>query len=127
MVVTMRNKNLILLGFVLVCALSFGQAALYADDNPRIVASPEYLVFNAVAGSTTKVTQTFTVGNGGPGTLSFTMAEGTGWLNMSATSGSVMTNKAAMTVTIDPTGLSSAGSPYTGDITISNTNFPQDI
>ena len=96
------------------------------SSGPRIVASPEYLVLHAIQGATATQYQTFAISNGGTGTLSFTLTESSDWFNVSASSGSVTTDKTTITVTVNPSGLNSTSSPYIGDITISNTAVPTD-
>ena len=97
-----------------------------SSSDSRIVATPEYLVFHATDGSADPISQTFYISNGGTGTLNYTASEGGSWFDISGSSGSVTTDKATITVTVNPAGLTSGGSPYIEDITISNSDIPED-
>ncbi|MBI3601499.1 MAG: RHS repeat protein [Candidatus Omnitrophica bacterium] len=107
--------------------LFFLASAVHAQTaTSRIVVSPQYLVLYAVQGATTSQSQTFTISNGGTGTLHFNLSNATSWLSINTSSGSVTNNKATITATVNPSGLTSSSSPYIVDITISNTDIPQD-
>jgi YD repeat-containing protein len=97
-----------------------------ASSASRIAASPEYLVLYATEGATAAQSQVLYVSNGGSGTLNFNLSKSTGWFGINSTSGSVGANRTAITVTVNPSGLGSGGSPYIGDITISNADIHQD-
>ncbi len=105
------------------CCFAF---AAGADTTSRIVVSPDYLVLNTVAGSTGALTRTVTVANGGAGVLNFSVSESTPWFAVSSSSGAVTMDGTVITLTVDPSGLTPAGSPYVGDVTIVNTDLPQD-
>ncbi len=124
------NKKLVSLLFLVALQLAvtapFAGGLGLAFAASRIAASPEYLVLYAVEGVATTQAQTFYVSNGGAGTLNFNLSESTGWFGLSSNSGSAGTNKATITVTVNPSGLVSGGSPYMGDIIISNADIPQD-
>ncbi len=121
----MNNKTIFSLPVF--CLLFTGILCAQTTINSRVVVSPQYLVFYAVQGSTAEQSQTFTVSNGGGGTLNFELASPSSWFSISSSSGSVTTNNATFTVTVNPDGLTSTSSPYIGDITISNNDITQDI
>lgn len=98
----------------------------FGNSDSRIAASPEYLALYAVEGATASQSQTFAISNSGIGTLTFNLIETAAWLSVDTSSGSVTTNKAVITIMVNPTGLSSSTSPYISDITISNADVPQD-
>ncbi|GEM_PF-2772228 len=103
-----------------------GKGLLKSSD-ARIVTTPEYLVFYKIPSQTTLSPQTFTIINGATGTLNYTLSENSSWLSLSSTSGSVTEGgESKITVSIDPAGLSSTGSPYIADIAITNQNVPED-
>ena len=122
------NKRYValLLWVVLVISGPLTGGIALASSTSRIAASPEYLVLYAVEGATATQTQTFYIANGGTGTLNFNLSKSTGWFGVNSTSGSASTNRATITVTVNPSGLGSGGSPYIGDITISNADVSQD-
>ena len=126
-----RNKGLFSGRIVLVTVLTLFMASLQsivcADNTSRIVVSPEYLVLGTVAGRTAALTRTFTIANGGSGTLNYTLSGNISWFSLGTLSGSVATNTAVVTVTVNPSGLAPGGSPYIGDITVTNTDVPQDV
>lgn len=122
----MNKKILLLLVLQLAIGITFMAGNVFAASTSRITASPEYLVLYAIEGTATTQSQAFTIANGGTGTLNFTLAESTDWFEISNASGSITTDKANITVTVNPSGLISSSSPYIGDITISNQDISQD-
>lgn len=96
------------------------------ETNPRILTVPSYLVFQAKQGQTEPVTQTFKISNSGAGSLNYTLAKGAGWFTINSSSGSVTNGEDVITVTVNPSGLSEADSPYIEDIIITNTGVPAD-
>jgi PKD repeat protein len=79
--------------------------------------SPTSLQFSAIVGGSQPPNQTFQVSNTGERTLNWSISDNASWLTCSPTSG---TNGAAVTVSVDQTGLS-AGS-YSANISVSSTN-----
>ena len=119
----MRHKILL----ILVISFFLSASVLHASTTSRIVVSPQYLVLYAVQSNEYPQTQTFKITNGGTGTLNYTLTSKTSWFSINSSSGSVTTSNATVTVTVNPAGLTSADSPYIGDITISNSDIPNDI
>lgn len=111
---------------ILIVPVFLSASVLHAGTASRIVVSPQYLVLYTIQGNANTQTQTFKITNGGAGTLNYTLASATGWFSINSSSGSVSTSGATITVTVNPAGLTSAGSPYIGDITISNSDVPND-
>ena len=74
---------------------------------PTLTVGPTDVGWQVAAGSTTPQTAQLSIGNSGSGSLSWTAAENSSWLSLSATSGSVASdgNPATITLTADPTGL----------------------
>jgi|GEM_PF-2228741 len=98
-----------------------------AATAPLIVRSPSSLTPVCEQGSNAS-SQTFTVANGGGGTLSYTISDNVSWLSCSPTSGTSTGEQDTITVTYSTSGLS-AGT-YNGTITITDpsaTNNPQAI
>ena len=104
-----------------------GQAALLKSADARIVTTPEYLVFYKIPSGSAIQPQTFTITNGATGTLNYSLSETGSWLSLNSSSGSVPAGgESKITVSIDASGLSSTGSPYIADITVTNQNVPAD-
>ena len=123
----MNKKRVTLLLWVVLTIIGpLARGIALASSTSRIAASPEYLVLYAAEGATATQTQTFYISNGGTGTLNFNLSKSMSWFGVNSTSGSAGTNRATITVTINPSGLNSGGSPYIGDITISNSDIAQD-
>ena len=77
-------------------------------------------------GTTASTSQTFTITNTGQGTLNWTASASASWLSISPTAGATTTQPDVITVTVNPTGLTS--NVYTAPVTISAsgaTNSPQ--
>jgi parallel beta-helix repeat protein len=88
-----------------------------AAANPEISLSRTEIDVEAGLGSTTLLTETFTISNSGEGTLDWSVSDDAAWMSVNPTSG---TGSGQVTVTVDPSGLS-IGS-YTGTITVSSSN-----
>lgn len=92
------NKKIFLFSILqLAVSINFMAGGVFASSATRITAFPEYLVLYAIEGAAAGQSQTFTVANGGTGTLNFTLAESTDWFEISKTSGSVTADKADIT------------------------------
>ena len=77
-------------------------------------------------GAVTSKSQTFNITNTGQGTLNWTASVSASWLSISPASGATTTQTDVITVTVNPTGLTS--NVYTAPVTISAsgaTNSPQ--
>jgi hypothetical protein len=83
---------------------------------PIIVLSKSTLEFNVTSSGTVDA-QTFTITNGGSGTLSCSISSNKTWLKYSPGSG---TDGTVISVSVDTTGLSNG--TYTGKITVTDTN-----
>src|SRR5207249_9682556 len=82
--------------------------------------------FMMMEGAVTSTSQTFAITNTGQGTLNWTASASASWLSISPTSGATTTQPDVITVTVNPTGLTS--NVYTAPVTISAsgaTNSPQ--
>ena len=111
--------------FLIILVLSwFNMSVSFAQAGPKIVATPECLVFYTPESGGSPASQTFKISNGGEGTLNYTLSTSASWFSLNKTSGSVTTNKDTITVSADASGLSESQSPYTADITITNTDEP---
>lgn len=86
---------------------------------PEISLDRNSLNFGTIAGSAaiTTSTQNFTISNSGGGTLNWGAAADQNWLDCSPASG---TNAGIVSVSVDPTGLSTG--TYTGNISVSDLN-----
>ena len=122
----MNKKLVTVLIFIIFQSVSLWSWGDGEFPDSRIVVSPDYIALYAIEGSTAIQTQTFCISNSGTDALNFELAEASAWLSISSYSGTITTNKAIITVTINPTGLNSLTSLYMEDITISNTDIPQD-
>src|SRR2546426_12679870 len=79
-------------------------------------------------GAVTSKSQTFNITNTGQGTLNWTASVSASWLSISPASGATTTQTDVITVTVNPTGLTS--NIYTAPVTISAlgaTNSPQQV
>jgi RHS repeat-associated protein len=85
---------------------------------------PEYLPFAKTAAGLLPASQTLQVSSTDGQALSFTLTSSIPWLSVSGGAG---TTPASFTVTANPAGLTEAGSPYVGDITLTNTADPTDV
>ncbi|HEX3554612.1 MAG TPA: RHS repeat-associated core domain-containing protein [Thermoanaerobaculia bacterium] len=85
---------------------------------------PEYLPFAKTAAGLLPASQTLQVSSSDGQALSFTLAASIPWLSVSGTAG---TTPASFTVTANPAGLTEAGSPYVGDIVLTNTADSTDV
>jgi hypothetical protein len=86
-------------------------------EEPEISLSKTSIDMVAVAGSTTVLTDTFTISNSGTGTLDWSVSSNAAWLSADPASG---TGDGQVTVTVDPTGLGVGD--YTGTVTVSSSN-----
>ncbi|MCP5102716.1 MAG: BACON domain-containing protein, partial [bacterium] len=86
-------------------------------DEPEISLSRTTINFAVLAGSTTAQTNTFSISNSGTGTLNWSVSDNAAWLSASPASG---TGSGVVTVTMDPSGVSSGS--YTGTVTVSSSN-----
>lgn len=91
---------------------------------PRLKLHPEYLPFAQTASGLLPASQTLEVESLDGQALSFTVSEDIPWLSVSSTGGSA---PATLTVTVDPTGLTESGSPYVGDLVLTNSSEPEDV
>ncbi len=104
---------------------AFAAAAARATlATPRLKLHPEYLPFAKTAAGLLPYSQTLEVASTAGQALSFTVTESIPWLAVSAAGG---TTPATLTVTVDPAGLTEAGSPYVGDLILTNTGDPSDM
>ncbi len=94
-----------------------GAAVSAATTQPVISLNRTQLNAGAVVSAAATGSQTFLISNSGTGTLNWTITPDAGWLSVNPTSG---TNSLVVTVSINPSGLSTG--TYTGTITISDTN-----
>ena len=94
---------------------------------PIIGLSPLPFSFMKMEGAVTSSSQTFNITNTGQGTLNWTASASASWMSISPTSGATTTTQPdVITVTVNPTGLTS--NVYTAPVTISAsgaTNSPQ--
>ena len=82
--------------------------------------------FMMMEGAVTSSSQTFNITNTGQGTLNWTASASASWLSISPTSGATTTQPDVITVTVNPTGLTS--NVYTAPVIVSAsgaTNSPQ--
>jgi RHS repeat-associated protein len=91
---------------------------------PRLKLHPEYLPFAKTASGLLPASQTLEIASSDGQALSFTVEEDIPWLTVSA-AGS--TAPATLTVTVDPAGLTESGSPYVGDLILTNTSDTTDV
>lgn len=91
---------------------------------PRLKLHPEYLPFVKTASGILPSSQTIEVASSDGQALSFSAQEDISWLSVSSTGG---TAPATLTVTVDPAGLTEQGSPYVGDIVLTNTSDATDV
>ena len=83
--------------------------------------------FMMMEGAVTSSSQTFNITNTGQGTLNWTASASASWLSISPTAGATTTQPDVITVTVNPTGLTS--NVYAAPVTISAsgaTNSPQE-
>ncbi len=85
---------------------------------------PEYLPFAKTAAGLLPASQTLQITSTDGQALSFALASSISWLSVTGGSG---TTPATVTVTANPAGLTEAGSPYVGDITLTNTADSTDV
>ncbi|HTG32899.1 MAG TPA: RHS repeat-associated core domain-containing protein [Thermoanaerobaculia bacterium] len=95
-----------------------------AATTARLKLQPEYLPFAKTAAGLLPASQTLQVTSTDGQALSFTLASSIPWLSVSGGAG---TTPASFTVTANPAGLTEAGSPYVGDITLTNTADSTDV
>ncbi len=93
---------------------------------PEISRSPANMKFTAVEGGSDPASQTLQIGNGGGGTLGWTVSDDAEWLSLSPTGGSSTGESDNVTLSVNTSGLE-AGT-YAATITIAATaasNSPQ--
>ena len=88
-------------------------------SSPAIGVSPISLVFTATPTGASPAAQSIQVSNTGVGTLEWTCSSSAGWLLLAPLTGTTTTETDEVSVSVDTTGLTVAGSPYMGQITIS--------
>ncbi len=102
--------------------LALGTACNFGPLSPEIGVDPTSLYFETFEGIPV-ADQNLTVINVGGGTLNWSAADDAAWLSESPTSGSLTTSVTVgsenVTVSVNVTGLTAAGSPYSANITIS--------
>ena len=101
-------------------------SAIHASSTaaPRLKLHPEYLPFAKTASGLLPASQTLEIASSDGQALAFTVEENIPWLSVSAGSGSA---PATLTVTVDPSGLTESGSPYVGDLVLTNTGDTTDV
>jgi len=94
---------------------------------PKISFSPESLSFTAVEGGSNPANETLEIWNSGVETLHWTLSDdAAGWLSESPTSGSSMSERDTVVLSVDTTGMSTGN--YSANITITAdgaSNSPQ--
>lgn len=114
------SLSLIISGlFILLCG------NVYADG-PKIVSTPECVVFYAIEGESSPAAQNFKLSNGGTGTLQYSLSESTSWFSLDKSAGTITTNPDTINIRVDSAGLSEVQSPYIGDIIVTDTNNPSE-
>lgn len=96
-----------------------------SSASPTIDLSATNLYFSATENGATPAAQQFTVGNSGGGSLSFSAADGSSWLDITPSSG---TDDQIITVSVNTTNLTPG--VYNGTITVTDagaTNSPQQV
>lgn len=100
--------------------------AASAAASPTISLNPTSLNYNLAEGSG-QSNRSVNISNTGGGSLTFSTSDDQTWLSVSPASGTAPTT---LTVTVDATTLTQAGSPYSGTVTITDpesTNSPQTV
>jgi uncharacterized protein (TIGR03437 family) len=115
--------------FVNVAVGSSGVQIPVIVDEPTgttFTVTPNSLTFNAQVGGSSPPSQPFTVSaTGGTVNYSATASSSPSWLSVSPGSGTASPNApGTLTVTANPAGLTAAGSPYSGTITVSAAGSP---
>lgn len=128
------RKFLSALGMGVVAALALqggcSQGGGIPEVNSAIGLSPDSLTFSAVAGGSDPAFQTVDLENSGIGTLNWTVSDDAVWLSVAPNAGATTTETDVLAVNASAAGLTVAGSPYTGIITVSDAaanNSPQAI
>ena len=93
-------------------------------STPRLQLQPEYLPFAKTAAGLLPASQTLQVTSSDGQAHAFTLTASIPWLSVSGTGG---TTPASFTVTANPAGLTEAGSPYVGDIVLTNSADSTDV
>jgi RHS repeat-associated protein len=89
--------------------------------------SPEYLHFAGRQGGPSPGSQTLRLSNEGGAILNYVVSEDISWLSLGSVAGSVDPGDSDdIEVTVNTSGLSSAGSPYIGVISVSSPSNPLD-
>jgi hypothetical protein len=106
-------------GYIYIPHYYLGGMTIFKHETtpPAIAVNREQLNFGYEIGGNLPGSQIFSISNSGGGTLNWTVNDNAEWLNCSPTSG---TNSGVVTVSIDPTGLSSG--TYTGSLSVEDTN-----
>jgi len=94
--------------------------------NSSLQMHPEYLQFSQSASGLLPETQPLRIASSTGNYISFTIEETIPWLSLEAISGSADSTPFTTYVTVNTTGLTIMGSPYTGVISISNDTDPSD-
>ncbi len=97
---------------------------------PTIGLSPTSLTFSGMEMGADPQDQTIQLSNTGIGTLEWSVSDNADWLLVTPTSGSTTTGAETLTVSVDTTGLTAAGLPYTAQITVNATgatNTPRTV
>jgi hypothetical protein len=89
---------------------------------PAIGVSPTTLNFAGTEGGANPASQTLRITNIGSGELNWTISGNAAWLTVTPTSGSTTTETDELTVSVNTAGLTAAGSPYEGEITVTDPN-----
>ena len=112
-------------------SLTKNVTANFAELAPAIGLSPTSLSFVTYEG-VNPPDQTFNITNTGGGTLNWSLSDGAAWLSESPLSGALVGNgaKGTVTVSVNASGLTVAGSPYAGVINVTDpgaSNSPQKV
>jgi YD repeat-containing protein len=94
------------------------------ENSPKIVTTPECIIFYATESQGNPANQTFKISNGGGGTLNYTLTTAASWVYIDKAFGSVTTGEDTITVSVDASGLSENQSPYISDIIVTNADDP---
>jgi YD repeat-containing protein len=92
----------------------------------RLRSHPDYLVFARTADGLLPQEQTLEISSSTGESLAFTATESIPWLSLDSSGGTATDVPLVINVSVDPTGLDSTASPYTGTITLTSTSDPTD-
>lgn len=102
------------------------QCLILSEAIARIVTTPECIIFYTNDAQNNPPGQTFKISNPAGGTLNWTLSAGASWLSLNKVSGSLIGSEDTITVLVSASGLSEAQSPYIADITLTNTDNPEE-